>query len=406
MAAFVRRKGLPKGRPNGGNGGNGGSVTFRAEEGMGTLLTYGRNPHHRAGDGTHGQGDLQNGKSGDDLVLPVPCGTSVYDDDGVLMADLVAAGQEYAAVKGGRGGRGNASFVSRSNRAPSVAEQGEYGVERTLTLELKLIADAALIGFPNAGKSTLISVVSAAKPKIGDYPFTTLEPNLGVVEVGGREFVLADIPGLIEGAADGKGLGHEFLRHVERARALVVLVDPAITQEVSARRQEEILVEELRSYSQELADRPRITVISKGDLAEAADAEAGFDVAPLVISSVNREGLQEFLHQVADLVDRAERAAPDRPGYILHRPVDVPFTVSRTAGGWLVEGVGARRAVAFADLTNAEAADMASARLSRLGVDEALAAAGAEAGDDVMIGDLTFEYVPPGSPEDDDWMDG
>ncbi len=398
VASFVRRRGLPKGKPDGGSGGQGGSVIAAVEEGMNTLLTYQRNPHHRAGDGTHGQGNFQHGRNGADLTLPVPPGTSIYDLDGRLLADLVARDQSVVLVPGGRGGRGNAAFVSPSNRAPSVAEQGEYGEERTLYFEMKLMADAALIGFPNAGKSTFIATVSAAKPKIADYPFTTLEPNLGVVEVDGRDFVLADIPGLIEGAAEGRGLGHEFLRHTERARALVVLLDPSPTQPVPPERQLEILVGELERYSPELGRRPRLVVLGKSDLPEAVDASERLPEA-LAVSSVTRQGIPGLLHRVADLVEEAVKAAPDRPGYVLHRPIEPPFEVIRHGDGWRVEGVGARRAVAFADLTNPEAADMAAARLARLGVDEALAEAGAVEGDEVQIGELTFEYVAPGEEE-------
>lgn len=394
VASFVRRRGLPKGRPNGGNGGRGGSVIATVEEGMATLLTYQRNPHRRAGDGTHGQGDLQHGKAGEDLVVPVPPGTAIYDEQGTLVADLVSRGQSIPLVEGGRGGRGNAAFMSPANRAPAVAEQGEYGREHTFTFELKLLADVALIGFPNAGKSTLISVVSAARPKIADYPFTTLEPNLGVVEAGEREFVLADIPGLIEGAAEGRGLGHEFLRHTDRALALAILLDPSPLQELAPSRQLEVLVEELAGYSHELAARPRMVVIGKGDLPEAEEA-AGELPEALVVSSVTQAGVDEFVHRAADLVERAQRVAPDRPGFVLHRPVEVPFTVEREGDGWRVEGVDARRAVAFADLTNPEAATMAAERLARLGVDRALAEAGAEEGDEVRIGDLSFEYQNP-----------
>ncbi|MGA7269555.1 MAG: GTPase ObgE [Acidimicrobiia bacterium] len=394
VASFVRRRGLPRGRPNGGNGGKGGDVSAIVDPGMSSLLTYQRNPHHRAGNGTHGQGDLQHGRSGSDLVLGVPPGTCIYDEDGQLVADLVAEGQSVVLVEGGRGGRGNAAFVSPSNRAPSVAEQGEYGREASFVLELKLLADAALIGFPNAGKSTLISVVSAAKPKIADYPFTTLEPNLGVVEADGREFVLADIPGLIEGAAEGRGLGHEFLRHVERARALVVLVDPSPLQVEEPKRQLEILLDELRRYSSELADRPRMVVVGKADLPQAAAAGEALPDS-ILVSSITRSGLREFVRAVADLVELAERRAPDRPGYILHRPVEPPFRIGREGEAWRVEGLAARRAVAFSDLTNPEAADMAADRLARLGVDRALARAGAVEGDEVRIGDLSFEYVLP-----------
>lgn len=393
VVAFQRRRGLPKGRPNGGNGGRGGNVVVTVDPGMATLLTYQRNPHHRAESGTHGQGDLQHGRSGSDLTLQVPAGTCIYDENGNLVADLVAAGQSVVLLEGGRGGRGNAAFVSPGNRAPSIAEQGEYGRQETFTFELKLLADAALVGFPNAGKSTLISVVSAARPKIADYPFTTLEPNLGVVEIGGREFVLADIPGLIEGAAEGRGLGYEFLRHVERARALVILLDPSPRQEHSVSAQLDILTGELERYSPDLATRPRIVVIGKADLPEAAVASEELP-GPLLISSLTREGIDPLLHRIADLVDQAERDAPDRPGYVLHRPVVPAVTVRREDAGWRVDGLAARRAVSFSDLTNPEAADMAARRLARLGVDRALAEAGAEDGDEVRIGDLTFEYSP------------
>jgi GTP-binding protein len=367
-------------------------VVVAVDPGMATLLTYQRRPHHRAESGAHGRGDLQHGRSGADLVLGVPAGTCIYDESGELVADLVAEGQSVILVEGGRGGRGNAAFYSPTNRVPSVAEQGEYGREETFTFELKLVADAALIGFPNAGKSTLISVVSAARPKIADYPFTTLQPNLGVVEVDGREFVLADIPGLIEGAAEGRGLGHEFLRHAERARVLVILLDPSPLQEHGVAAQLEILTGELARYSPELAARPRVVVVGKADLAEAEAAAREVPEA-LVVSSVTRQGLEPLLHRIADLVAEAERAAPDRPGYVLHRPAPPAFTVHRQGGAWRVEGVAAHRAVAFADLTNPEAIDLAVRRLARMGVDRALAAAGAADGDEVHIGDFTFEFT-------------
>ncbi|HXV70316.1 MAG TPA: GTPase ObgE [Acidimicrobiia bacterium] len=392
VAAFERAKGRPKGRPVGGNGGPGGSVILRADPSIATLLRYQRNPHHAAGNGTHGEGDTRHGKAGDDLILPVPLGTVVSDEDGTMIADLVEPGQEVVAVRGGRGGLGNAAFVGRSNRAPSVAEQGEYGDEEWFTLEMKLLADAALIGFPNAGKSTLISRVSAAKPKIADYPFTTLEPNLGVVSFDGREFVLADIPGLIEGAADGKGLGHEFLRHTERARVLVILLDPAETQTDPPAVQLEVLKREIADYSPELARRPQLVVMNKCDL-DGAPAQAE-TLGAMPVSALTGEGTREALHAIADLVDEAERSAPERRGFVLHRPLGPTFSIRREDDAWRVEGRSVERAVAFADLTVLEAADMAAKRLSRLGVDDALAEAGAVAGDEVRIGDIAFEFTP------------
>jgi GTP-binding protein len=287
---------------------------------------------------------------------------------------------------------GNAAFVGPSNRAPSIAEQGEYGREEWFTFEMKLLADAALIGFPNAGKSTFIARVSAAKPKIADYPFTTLEPNLGVVSFDGREFVLADIPGLIEGAAGGKGLGHEFLRHTERARVLVILLDPAETQTHTPEAQLQILRSEISEYSPELAARPSIVLMNKSDIVDISEEAQRIGAIP--ISAMTGPGMRETLHAIADLVDEAERMAPDRRGYILHRPLGPSFTITTEGDAWRLEGRSVERAIAFADLTMLEAADMAARRLSRLGVDDALRQAGATAGDEVRIGDLAFEFTP------------
>jgi GTP-binding protein len=316
-----------------------------------------------------------------------------------MIADLVEPGQEVEAVRGGRGGRGNAAFVNPSNRAPGVAEQGEYGREEWLTLEMRLLADAALIGFPNAGKSTFISKVSAAKPKIADYPFTTLEPNLGVASFDGREMVLADIPGLIEGAASGKGLGHEFLRHVERARVLVILLDPSSLQEQSPAEQLEILSSEIAEHSSDLAARPRVVLLNKADLGDMSELSASLGAMP--VSAMSGEGVREALHAIADLVDEAERVAPQRRGFVLHRPLGPTFTVRQEGDAWRVEGLAAERAVGFADLTLPEAADLAASRLSRLGVDQALLELGAVEGDEVRIGEISFEFIPERSFEEE-----
>ena len=328
VSSFLRTKGRPKGRPDGGNGGRGGDVIVRADASVATLLRYKRQPHHRAGDGTHGQGDLRSGRHGPDLVVPVPLGTVVIDEEGTVLADLVKHGHEVLVLKGGRGGKGNAAFVSPKLRAPGIAEQGEFGKEAWFTLELKLLADAALIGYPNAGKSTIISTVSAAKSKVADYPFTTLEPHLGVVAVDDREFVMADIPGLIEGAADGRGLGHEFLRHVERARVMVIVLDPSPLQIDPVDRQLDVLSTEMERYLPELAERPRLVILSKGDLPETKGASEEVPEA-IVISAVSGEGIDRFLHATADLVDLAHKAAPDRPGFVLHRPAISDLKVAR-----------------------------------------------------------------------------
>jgi GTP-binding protein len=283
---------------------------------------------------------------------------------------------------------GNAAFVSKARKAPTYSEQGEFGEERVLLLELKLVADAALVGFPNAGKSTLISAVSAARPKIADYPFTTLQPHLGVVTIDDRIFVLADIPGLIEGAAEGKGLGHEFLRHTERARVIVYLLDPSPLQSVSVADQLATLRHELAAYSLELANRPAVVAVSKMDVVEPAAIPEG----ALAVSAVTGEGIPVLLHAIADVVADARREAPPRPGFQLHRPVAAPFAVTREGTTWVVAGRDVERAVALDDLTVGEAADLVAERLERLGVDEALAAAGAEQGDEVRIGSVVFEF--------------
>ena len=243
--SFRREAHVPKGGPDGGDGGGGGDVVFEADRNVASLLAFRDHPHRRAPSGKHGSGNRRHGSTGAELIVSVPEGTVVRDRDGTLLADLVHTGDRYVAARGGRGGRGNARFLSNARRAPSFAEQGEYGEERWLLLEVQLLADAALVGFPNVGKSTLISAVSAAKPKIADYPFTTLEPHLGVVRFQDHEFVLADIPGLIEGAAEGRGLGHRFLRHVERARVLVIVLDLASPEQTPPAEQERVLLAEL-----------------------------------------------------------------------------------------------------------------------------------------------------------------
>ncbi len=398
VAAFERRRGRPRGRPTGGSGGSGGSVILRADPQVASLLRYDRHPHWSAGDATHGEGDLRHGRHGVDLVLPVPLGTVVRDEDGTLLADLVEPGQELVVARGGRGGRGNAAFVSPEHRVPAFAEQGEYGERRILVLELRLAADAALIGFPNAGKSTLIAGVSAARPKIADYPFTTLRPHLGVVALEGREFVLADIPGLVEGAAEGRGLGHEFLRHTERARVLVVLLDPSPLQADPPERQYDVLLGELEAHRPELLERPRVVALNKIDLVDNVEDRLRWaerrGVTVLPVSAVTGSGVDRLLHTVADRVEAAVRDAPERGGYVLHRPVPPGFAVARDGTGWVVTGRAAERAVNLDDLTVPEAAAFVARRLARLGIDDALRRAGAKPGDDVRIGDLVFTFDP------------
>jgi GTP-binding protein len=386
--SFRREAHVPKGGPDGGDGGSGGDVVLCADRNVASLLAFRDHPHRRAASGTHGAGGKRHGARGKDLVVAVPEGTVVKSRDGEVLADLVHHGARYIAARGGQGGRGNARFLSNARRAPAFAEQGEYGEECWLRLEVKLLADAALVGFPNAGKSTLIAAVSAAKPKIADYPFTTLEPNLGVVRFQDHEFVLADIPGLVEGASEGRGLGHQFLRHVERARVLVILLDLASLDGRSARDQEEILLAELGRYQPDLLERPRLVVGNKADVA----VDPGFD--GIRVSAVTRQGLDALLGRIGTLVDEARAAEPEPEGFVVLRPEETGFSVSREDdGAYRVHGRAAERVVAMADLTNAEAISYVHDRFRRMGVERALERAGAREGDVVRIGDVELEYV-------------
>jgi len=387
--SFRREAHVPRGGPDGGDGGKGGDLWLYADREVASLLAFRDRPHRRAVSGTHGSGRARHGASGVDLRVAVPEGTIVRDTEGTVLADLISAGDSYLAANGGRGGRGNARFLSNRRRAPSFAEQGEVGEERWLKLELKLMADVALVGFPNAGKSTLISTVSAAKPKIADYPFTTLVPHLGVVVVDGFELVMADIPGLIEGASEGRGLGHQFLRHIERARALLVLVDLSPIQPVRPEEQERVLLAELGRYRPELAERPRLVVGTKADA-----ADAGLQWDGLRISAVTGAGVPALLHSVGALVSEARAAQPAPETYIVHRPEPEGVQVERgDDGAYVVVGKVAERAVAVNDLNNPDALAYVQNRLRRLGVDRALARAGVRPGDTVRVGELTFEYA-------------
>jgi GTP-binding protein len=419
-ASIHREKFKPLGGPDGGNGGDGGDVVLAVDPQATTLLDYHHAPHRRAGSGRPGQGSNRNGGSSGDLVLLVPDGTVVKTADGEVLADLVGAGARYVVAPGGRGGLGNAALASARRKAPGFALLGEKGTTADVVLELKTVADVALVGYPSAGKSSLIAAISAARPKIADYPFTTLVPNLGVVEAGEVRFTVADVPGLIPGASAGRGLGLEFLRHVERCAALVHVLDCATLEpDRDPVTDLEVIEAELAAYqvgegTLPLLDRPRIVVLHKIDIPEARElAELvapglrarGLDVH--LVSSASHEGLRELSFSMAALVTktRAEQPPPAPPRTVLRpRAVDdAGFTVrlERTAEDgerFRVRGVKPERWVRQTDFSNDEAVGYLADRLARLGVEEALFEAGAVAGAEVVIGDdvtgVIFDWEP------------
>ncbi|TVR21979.1 MAG: GTPase ObgE [Ilumatobacter sp.] len=394
--SFRREGPVVMGGPNGGDGGNGGDVWLVADHNVASLLSFRDHPHRRAESGVHGKGKDLHGKRGASLEIKVPEGTVVRDlYSGEVLAELNRHGDRWLSAAGGRGGRGNARFLSNKRRAPSFAEQGEHGEERWLKLEIKLMADVALVGFPNAGKSTLISVVSAAKPKIADYPFTTLVPNLGVVRLDEEtEFVMADIPGLIEGASEGRGLGHQFLRHVERARVLCLLIDLVALDGITPDEQERILLQELGRYQPDLLDRPRVVVGTKADAVSVEElAELGW-TRP-VISSVTHQGVGDLIGRLASLVHEARTAEPQPEGMVVLRPEISGAVVERVGDGeFRLLGREVERVVALNDITTTEALAYIDHRLERLGVPRMLARAGATDGDVIWIGEFSFEYQP------------
>ena len=407
-ASVHREKFKPLGGPDGGNGGNGGDVVLVVDPGVHTLLDFHFHPHQKAGNGRPGMGSNRSGAAGADLELRVPDGTVVQTVDGEVLADLTGAGTRFVVAQGGRGGLGNAALASTRRKAPGFALLGEPGEAFDAVLELKSVADVGLVGFPSAGKSSLIAVVSAARPKIADYPFTTLVPNLGVVTAGDTVFTMADVPGLIPGAATGKGLGLEFLRHVERCAVLVHVVDTA-TEEPGRDPVADIdaIERELAQYGG-LADRPRLVVLNKIDLPPGREMaeiirpdleKCGFEV--FETSTGTREGLRPLLFALAQRVDayRAENAAPEATRIVLRPKAvdDAGFTVERDPqdpDGFIVRGEKPVRWIRQTDFTNDEAVGYLGDRLARLGVEAALAEAGAVPGAAVTIGPVTFDWEP------------
>jgi GTP-binding protein len=413
VASVHREKFKPLGGPDGGNGGRGGDVVLVVDQNVHTLLDFHHHPHQRAGNGKQGAGSNRNGADGADLELRVPDGTVVVSRGGEVLADLIGLGTRYVAAHGGRGGLGNAALASTRRKAPGFALLGEPGEELDVVLELKSVADVGLIGFPSAGKSSLIAALSAARPKIADYPFTTLVPNLGVVDAGETAFTVADVPGLIPGAAQGKGLGLHFLRHVERCSVLLHVLDCAtlepgrdpISDLDAVERELEQYVSTSAETFGELLAKPRLVALNKVDVPEAReladmvrpDLEArGLRV--FEISAVAHEGLRELTYALAAAVqaDRAMRPAAEAPRIVLHpRAVDdAGFTVTETADGFVVHGVKPERWVRQTNFDNDEAVGYLADRLSRLGVEQELARLGATPGTAVTIGDVTFDFEP------------
>ena len=408
IVAFRREKYVPKGGPAGGDGGKGGSVILRADEGLRTLVDFRYQTHYKGKRGEHGSGAKQHGRSAEDIVLRVPVGTVVRDaDTKKLLGDLREHGQEIVVAQGGRGGRGNARFVSSTHRAPAFAENGEKGEERWITLELKLLADVGLVGFPNVGKSTIISRVSAAKPKIANYHFTTLEPNLGMVRVdAGRSFVIADVPGLVEGAAEGAGLGHRFLRHVERTRVLVHVVDLSGSEGRDPLEDLAVIRGELERYAPHLNDKPMVIVANKVDLMSDDDREAALarlaeaypGVKIFAVSAATDADLNPLIYHLADVLDAIGPVEYSEEDFdeVEEVPVkeEAPFRVQKIGpDAYEVVGPEIDGLVGRTQFDRDEAVERFMKILDNMGIEKALRAAGIQDGDTVVVGPMAFDYL-------------
>jgi GTP-binding protein len=398
--SFRREKYVPLGGPNGGNGGPGGNVYLEADRHLNTLINFKGRRHFKAGRGGHGQGKNRQGHKGEDVSLPVPPGTMIRDaETDELLADLKTAGDKVLVAQGGRGGLGNAAFASPTNQAPRIAERGESGDSRWLMLELKLLADVGIVGCPNAGKSTLLAAVSAARPKIADYPFTTLMPNLGMVSVDDRDFVMVDIPGLIEGAHQGAGLGHDFLRHIERTRMLVHLLDGASEDPLQDL---DSVNEELALFNPRLADKPQLVVLNKMDLPQAQELwplteeeMARRGVPACCISAATGSGVRQMLYHVLQLLEslpEEPEVTPQETAVFRPQEEDEGFTVSVENGVFRVEGRQLERLVARTDWRYDESVRRLHRALEGLGVTKALEEAGVKEGDSVYVGETELEW--------------
>ncbi|EZH67991.1 GTPase ObgE [Bacillaceae bacterium JMAK1] len=408
MVAFRREKYVPDGGPAGGDGGKGGDIIFRVDEGLRTLMDFRYQKHFKADRGEHGRSKNQHGKNANPSTVLVPPGTVIKDkESGAVIADLTEHNEEALVAKGGRGGLGNTRFATPKNPAPEHAENGEPGIERELILELKLLADVGLIGFPSVGKSTLLSVATSAKPKIADYPFTTIKPNLGVVQAeDGRSFVLADLPGLIEGAHEGVGLGHQFLRHIERTKVLVHLID---VSGLSGRDPYEDYVtinEEIKAYNEVLTKRPQIVVANKTDMPDSEETLRALleklddDVTVYQLSTLNRQGLHALIETIANELEHApeidafEKSEEEQEGVLYKYTKKEPFVITRDdEGTYVLSGEELERKIVMLDLNRTESARRFSRTMRQMGVDKALRDRGAKDGDLVRLAGIEFEFI-------------
>jgi GTPase len=409
MVAFRREKYVPNGGPAGGDGGKGANVIFEVNEGLRTLMDFRFQRHFKAPRGEHGMSKNQHGKNSKDMIVKVPPGTVVTDAaTNEVIADLIEHGQQSVIAKGGRGGRGNSRFATPANPAPEISENGEPGQEREVVLELKLLADVGLVGFPSVGKSTLLSVVSSARPKIAEYHFTTIAPNLGMVEIDGRSFVMADLPGLIEGAHAGVGLGHQFLRHIERTRVIVHVIDMAATEGRDPYEDFLTINKELKEYNLRLMERPQIIVANKMDMPGAEENLQQFkeqlteDYPVFSISALTRQGLKELLYTIADKIDETpvfpleeevEDTGINRVVY-KHEAEPEAFTITRDPdGSYVVKGEKVEKLFKMTDFSREESVRRFARQLRGMGVDDALRQKGAKDGDIVKLLEFEFEFI-------------
>ena len=400
--AFRREKYVEMGGPFGGNGGHGGNIIFEVDEGLNTLIDLRYKKIYKAKQGEHGQGKAMNGKNAEDLIIKVPIGTVITDTDtNLIIGDLTKKGDRVIAAQGGRGGRGNMAFATKSNPAPSFAENGEPGEERKVKIELKLLADVGLVGMPSVGKSTIISQISAAKPKIAAYHFTTLKPNLGVVKSSNQSFVVADLPGLIEGASRGDGLGDQFLKHIERTRVIAHVIDMGATEGRNPYEDYVTINNELKQFNPKILEKPQIIIANKMDMPNALENLEEFkknvDIEVYPIKAINNEGLKEVIEVLANMLDKIQKQPlyeeEKFESHVLYKfKEEQPFTITNENNVWVVKGEKVEKLLKMTKFNTDESANRFANKLRKYGVDDKLRELGAKEGDTVRILDFEFDY--------------